>query len=287
MAIISQNDLLKEELTASLAERMPFIEKSVLDAVFKIIDSFDTVNGEFSAVTLTLDNLLQLASTINQTLASTGYADAVNVFMSDFGKVTINTSGLLSQVGGFDVRLLPLSEIEKKWKYKTANSLLKSGIVEEFETPILQIVDEAISYGGSIDRAKQTLSDLIIGNKEKAGRLQSYSTQIARDSIRGMQGQQFHSIAENMTIAGWRYVGGTLKDSRGQCYHWVREMNGYIPDDQLAHEIALAYKYQKEKKVIAETHKYGGMMPNTTKKNFSSKGGGFGCTHTAIPVKKK
>lgn len=102
-----------------------------------------------------------------------------------------------------------------------------------------------------------------------------------------MQGQQFSSIASNIGVAGWRYVGGTLKDTRGQCYHWVREMKGYIPDDQLAEEIRLAYKYQREKKVIDGVHKYGGMMENTTKKNFASNCGGYNCTHTAAPVMKK
>jgi hypothetical protein len=287
MAIISQNDLLKEQLTTALADKMPFIEKKVLDAVFSIIDKLDTINGEFSGGPLSLDTLLQLASAIDQSLVAGGYADSVNLFISDFGKVTINTSQLLNEVGGFEVTRLQLSDVERKWQYFTQNQLLRSGVAQDFKTPILKILDESISYGGSIDRAKQTLSDYIVGNPDKSGRLTSYSTQIARDSIRGMQGQQFTSIAENIDLAGWKYVGGTLKDTRGQCFHWVREMNGFIPQDQLAYEIRMAYKNQAAKKVIDGIHKYGGMMPNTTIKNFSSNCGGFNCTHTAIPKKKQ
>ena len=287
MAIISQNDLLKEQLATALADKMPFIEKKVLDAVFSIIDKLDTINGEFVGGPLSLDTLLQLASAIDQSLVTGGYADSVNLFISDFGKVTINTSQLLNEVGGFEVTRLQLSDVERKWQYFTQNQLLRSGVAQDFKTPILKILDESISYGGSIDRAKQTLSDYIVGNPDKSGRLTSYSTQIARDSIRGMQGQQFTSIAENIDLAGWKYVGGTLKDTRGQCFHWVREMNGFIPQDQLAYEIRMAYKNQAAKKVIDGIHKYGGMMPNTTIKNFSSNCGGFNCTHTAIPKKKR
>lgn len=287
MAIISQNDLLKEQLATALADKMPFIEKKVLDAVFSIIDKLDTINGEFVGGPLSLDTLLQLASAIDQSLVTGGYADSVNLFISDFGKVTINTSQLLNEVGGFEVTRLQLSDVERKWQYFTQNQLLRSGVAQDFKTPILKILDESISYGGSIDRAKQTLSDYIVGNPDKSGRLTSYSTQIARDSIRGMQGQQFTSIAENIDLAGWKYVGGTLKDTRGQCFHWVREMNGFIPQDHLAYEIRMAYKNQAAKKVIDGIHKYGGMMPNTTIKNFSSNCGGFNCTHTAIPKKKR
>ena len=285
--IISQNDLLKEQLTDLLIERMPLIEKRVLDSIFSIIDKLDTAGGEFIGGPLTLDTLLELATTIDQAMITGGYADSVNLFISDFGKVTINTSALLNEVGGIEARVVQLSDIEKKWQYLTSNTLLKSGVAEDFKTPILKILDESISYGGSIDRAKKTLSDFIIGNEDKNGRLTSYSTQIARDSIRGMQGQQFTSIAENIDLAGWSYVGGTLKDTRGQCFHWVREMKGFIPQDQLNYEIRMAYKGQAEKKVIDGIHKYGGMMPNTTAKNFSSNCGGFNCTHTAIPKRKK
>jgi hypothetical protein len=78
-----------------------------------------------------------------------------------------------------------------------------------------------------------------------------------------------------------------LKDSRGQCTHWVKDLKGFIAWDKLDEEIKLAYKNEKAKKVIYETHRYGGMMPNTNKDNFLAKKGGFGCTHTAIPVRKK
>jgi len=97
------------------------------------------------------------------------------------------------------------------------------------------------------------------------------------------QGQQMNQIAKEIGYAGISYVGGLLKDSRGQCTHWIEDLNGFIPKEKLAAEIKLAYKNQAAKKVTNGVHKWGGMMPNTTPDNFLIKRGGFNCTHTAIP----
>ena len=91
-SIISENDLLKEQLTQRLVDVMPNIEKSVLDEVFKILDNLDTSNGEFITGPLTLDKLLEFSTAIDKALSTSRYGESVNLFISDFGKVTINSS---------------------------------------------------------------------------------------------------------------------------------------------------------------------------------------------------
>lgn len=287
MGLISQNDEFKEEIVKRLADAMPQIEQRVLDEIFRIIDRLDTLGGNFNVGILTSDKLLEISNVINQALIDSGYVNQVNLFMSDFGKVTLNTSELLTSVGGYNARALPLSDIEKKWKRNTAESLLNSGINEDFKRPILKILDDTISYGGSIDEAKATLTEFVLGGKDKSGKLKSYLTQTARDSVGQLQGQQFQSIANNVETAGIRYVGGLLKDSRGQCTRWVRELKGFIPWDRLDDEIRLAYKNQAAKLEQPEGHRWGGMIPGTDRSNFLARRGGYNCTHTAVPVRKK
>lgn len=286
MGIIGQNDLFKEEMAKRLADAMPDIEQRVLDEIFRVIDRMDTVGGNFTGGVLTADAMLELSQVINQALTASGYPQQVQLFMSDFGKVTINTSEIMQQVGGIAVPRMPLSQIEQKWKTATAESLLGSGINEQFKRPILRILDDTISTGGSIDQAKKTLTEFVAGGKDKSGKLKSYLTQTARDSVRQLQGQQFQSIADNIETTGVRYVGGLLKDSRGQCYRWVHELKGFIPWDKLEDEIRMAYKNQARRYEFPDGHKWGGMMPGTTPKNFTSRCGGFNCTHTAIPVRR-
>jgi len=285
MGLITANELLKEQLVENLIQGIPSLEKKVFDEIMTFIDSFEGVGGNFNIGTLTAEKLTEIESRINQILLRGGYPTKVQTFIQDFGKVTINTD-LLLNANGFDTRPVQLSDMERKWKKTTFDTLIDSGLREDFKRPILKILDDAISYGDGISSVRQTLRDYVIGNKDKSGKLKSYLTQTARDSVSQMQGQQMQSVANAVGYEGIRYVGGLLKDSRGQCTHWIQDLKGFIPKDQLQSEIDLAVENQKNK-LVEGPHKWGGMMPNTTVDNFMVKRGGFNCTHTALPKRKK
>lgn len=283
--IITQNEQLKQRLIDDLLVRVPGIEKTVLDNLFRELEKQDTSGGVFTSV-LTADDLLKFEDIINKSLIKSGYNKSAEVFIQDLAKLSANTL-LLLENGGFTAQKLPLSKIEKKWRNQTKTTLIDSGIREDFKRPILKILDDAISYGDSIDAAKRKLTDFVLSGQDKSGRLKSYLTQTARDSISQLQGQQMASVVKEVGFVGIRYVGGLLKDSRGQCYRWVHDLNGFIPIDKLKSEIELAYKNQAAKREMPQGHKWGGMMDNTTPENFIIKRGGYNCTHTAIPVRKK
>ena len=280
MGLITNNDLLKEQLVDKLRGSVGNIEKDVLDSIFSLLDKMPNSGG-----VITAEQLLEVGQVINQALVKNGYVENVELFISDLGKVTLTTSYILKNVGGYNTSVSQLSNIEKKWKAQTVESLLGSGINEKFKRPIQKIIDDTISGGGSIEDAKKTLSEYVLGGKDRTGKLKSYLTQTARDSISQLQGQQFKSVADNIETKYIRYVGGLLNDSRGQCTRWVRELNGRIKWADLESEIKLAYKNEKKKLEDPKGHRWGGMMPNTNKSNFLMKRGGFNCTHTAIPVR--
>lgn len=281
----TDNDKQKQQLLDELITNMPYIEKELLNELFSILDKLDYKGGIYQSSTIGNKELIEIKNKINETLVKKGYLEKVNLFIQDIGKITINSNIILDSEG-FNYKKYELNEIEKKWQTLTKESLLNSGIRSDFETPILEILNDSISYGTSITEAKKRLSDYILEGKDNGGKLTSYTTVVARDTLGQMQGQQLQSIAEVNGYEAIRYTGGLLNDSRGQCYHWVKELNGIIKKDKLEEEIKLAYKNQKNKLVTNGTHKWSGMMPNTTIDNFITKRGGYGCLHTAIPIKK-
>ena len=273
-----------EKLVAELIKNAPKMEKAVLDKLLMLIDNLDTKGGVFTNATLSNAELLQMQDAIRQALKTSGYAKESEIFLQDLGKITINSNIVLNDEG-YRFPEVALTDLEKKWQTLTSESLLNSGIRNEFEMPILKILNENISYGNSISEAKKTLQEFIAGGGDKTGKLQSYLTVTARDSIGQLQGQQMQAVAIANGYEGISYTGGLLTDSRGQCYRWIKELKGFIPKDELEAEIKLAKKYSAEKKVV-DGHRYGGMIKNTTVDNFLIFRGGWGCLHTATPKRK-
>lgn len=276
---------LNEQLVAQIVKNAPSMEKAVLDELLKLLDNLDTKGGTFTNATLSNTELLEMQSAIRNTLKKSGYGKTSELFIQDLGKITINSNIVLNDEG-YRFPKMALNDLETKWQTLTSESLLNSGIRNEFETPILKILNESISFGNSISEAKKTLQEFITGGEDKTGKLQSYLTVTARDSIGQLQGQQMQSVAVANGYEGIMYTGGLLNDSRGACYRAIKILKGFIPKAQLQAEIDLAYKNQRNKVVTDGTHKWSGMMPDTTVDNFFVKRFGFGCIHTATPKRK-
>ena len=281
---LKDNEKVKDEIIGQLLLDIPSMEVKVFDQIMAFIDQFSR-SGDVFSDTMTAEKLIQLEGGIKSILISNGYFQKVEVFIKDFEKITTNTNAILND-NGFGSQVIQLSDIERKWQGLTVETLVNSGIRDDFQRPILQIVDDAITYGKGISTTRETLRQFVLGGNDTSGKLKSYLTQTARDSMNQMQGQQVQSVANVVGYVGVRYTGGTLVDSRGQCTRWIEDLNGFIPKEKIAEEIKLAYKNQRLKKVDG-THKWGGMMPNTTPDNFMVKRGGFNCTHSAFPTRKK
>ena len=65
--IINQNEDLKQKLIDDLLKRVPGIEKTILDDLFKQLDAQDLSGGKFTSV-LTADDLLKFEDIINKSL---------------------------------------------------------------------------------------------------------------------------------------------------------------------------------------------------------------------------
>lgn len=282
---MANTDQLKREILRDVKNGFGQIDKSILDEVFKFIDTLDTSGGRFNINTLSVEKLDELRRAILRELTASPYKTKVNDFVRSLGKITINTVGALD-ANGYDFQRAPLNNIERKWQAQSLQSLEGSGLNEGFVRPVLQIVDSSISYGKSVTELRKELNDYIIGGKDQTGKLQSYVTTTAREAVSTMQGVQINGIANEMGYDYIQYSGGLLDDSRGQCFRWVEELNGKIPKDKLAEEIRLAYRNQRNKVVIIDgenKHRYSGMKPDTTVLNFIIVRGGWGCLHTAFP----
>lgn len=160
----------------------------------------------------------------------------------------------------------------RKVVYDQAEYYLMDGLADAYVQPAKYLLMQAVTNGLSLKDAKSLLKNWNEGKMATGGqltsgrptpRLQTYSTQIARDSIYQYNGTIQNIIHEKFELTKGVYVGGLVKDSRPACKYLVG-LKRKIDIDEIP---AVLEKYPQ------------GVIPGTTKKNFSVRRCGYGCMH--------
>lgn len=166
----------------------------------------------------------------------------------------------------------------RKSIYDQAEYWLSDGLADAYVQPAKYLLLQSVTNGLSLKDAKSLLKNWNEGNLAKGGnltsgrptpRLQTYSTQVARDSLYSYNGAINETIAKEYGLTKFVYVGGLVQDSRPFCKHLV-SLKRKIDITEVP---PLVEKYPE------------GIIPGTTKKNFMVRRGGYNCQHQAMAVK--
>jgi hypothetical protein len=260
------------------------IEASIVKRLMEHLDTFDTAGGKFLPGQTTPAKLVEIEKQINAVLKKAGYFEAANLFILDLAKITENTRQLHSEVNSLQIQKKSLTGIEKVYTQNAVNLLSEGGLHTNFVMPVTVAISEAVTFGYSIAKTRDTLTQFQ-NSPSKYTTLKSYLTTTARDTVSQLQGAQHQAISTEFKMPLVRYVGGLLKDSRGQCVKWHSMQ--YLPVKDLQALINEAFANQAAKLDQPKGHKWSGMIKDTTPENFLIRRGGWGCLHNAIPVRKK
>jgi len=165
----------------------------------------------------------------------------------------------------------------RKAVYDQAEYFLVDGVADAYVQPTKYLLMQAVSGGFSLKEAnsllKQWNTGQLTSGKLTSGRptprLQSYATQVARDSIYQYNGSINQIIGKEFDLDKFIYQGGLVRDSRPFCKHLV-SLRRKIDLDEVP---PLLEKYPD------------GIIPGTTKKNFPIRRGGYNCQHLAMMVR--
>lgn len=276
---------LREGISQNLSDAMPEIEQKIWIEIYKMLENFDLSGGKFVYSEASPKRIIEIENKILNELTRAGYYNRVDLFLKDFGKITDNVRAIHEGENKIQVSKDSLTKTEKLFSKQTAQQLKESGLNETFITPVKTAINEAVTFGYSLSNTREVLQEMIVGGPKKLGLLNNYLTTTSREVVKNLQGAQHTQIKNSLGLDNLRYVGGLLKDSRGQCVRWCGME--YIPYAELDKEIKLAFKNQAAKLEQPEGHKWSGMIKDTTVDNFLMRLGGWGCMHSAIPTRKK
>lgn len=276
---------LMEGISQNLIDAMPEIEQKIWIEMYRLLEDFDISGGKFVYSQASPQRIIAIENKILDTLTKSGYYKRVDLFLKDFGKITDNVRAIHEGENKAQVSKDSLTKVEKLFSKQTANQLTDSGLNETFITPVKTAINEAVTFGYSLENTRNVLKEMVTGSPNKLGLLNNYLTTTSREVVKNLQGAQHTQVKNSLGLDTLRYVGGLLKDSRGQCVRWCGMQ--YIPYADLQKEIDLAFKNQKAKIEQPEGHKWSGMIKDTSVDNFLMRLGGWGCMHSAVPVRKK
>lgn len=225
-----------------------------------------TSTGAIKANTANIKLLRTIRFELNEIIVNPAYRKKLDTYLKGFDDLKVISDQYFAVLSG--------SFVPTKFLYKeilnsaidiTKNSLLEAGISENVIKPISDILTQNITSGALVTDLEETLRIYIIGDKNRLGRLQRYTTQITRDALNQYNANYTQAITNDLGLRWFYYSAGIKQNTRSYCQ-------------------ARAGKYFTIEQVRNVPDSWSGRIPGTNSSNILTYRGGYSCMHTYIPV---
>lgn len=268
--ILDLNQKIMERAEGQLLRSIEEVEKELYTAVRRVLLSFETKGGYFVPDEARLQVINELKKEVKKILSRSALKDEFDSFFAEFDKIGDNMIAFHQGENGISVPKQLVNEQKKFIINQTIESVFGAGADARFVDPIKRALFNHVNFGSSVLDAEKDLRNMILGEGDKAGVLNRWVGQVARDSIQQYEGGINARVAVDYELKYFRYVGSLVEDSRPQCVRWVNM--GSIAVEDLPAEIAWARANGS------------GMYSGTTPAMFAVHRGGYNCRHTAYPT---
>jgi len=247
-------------------------EKNVFNEVLGLIKGFDLDNsGNLKQTTKNIRLLTTIRNKIEPVVLNDAYKQRVATFGKGFKDVGGITDEYLASIRtGFAPNQALQNQILKYELEVTGNSLLGAGIEAQVIDPVKNMIQKAVTAGGSYGDLVDELRIAIKGIEEGAGMvkgsLSRYTNQIATDSLNQYSRNYVQAISSNLDFEWYRYSGGIKSTSRKYCKK-------------------RAGRHFHIEEIEKSSHlKWSGKMKGTNESNILTNCGGYNCGHRYLPV---
>lgn len=289
-----------EQLVQDKIDRMESVPKDFLSKVEKeqikiykaILNKLDKVKRNEDGFIILNEYNIDLLNEINDISAdivrNSDYKKFVNEFIKEFDtQIEITTQ----YIGGITENNIVVPKdadlVVELYKKSAYNEMFaKNNLVAQFSKPIHEIFKKAVTSEGSFVDMTESIRDIVVGDKEKQGRLHKYASQIAWDAFAGSDRAGTKQLSEANDIVFFRYAGGLVEDSRQFCVHrnnqyfHIKEIEKWGEMKEYSENVK---KFVPIKEYKAELG-WRGMIAGTNPQNIFSNLGGHFCQHSLIPV---
>lgn len=243
-------------------------QRAIFNKVNQLIKDLSlNPDGSIKQTTANMKILNRIRATIEPAIITDAYKGRVNRFLNGFDEVKGLSDGYLAALTqSFQPSKLLYKQVLEFNKEITFNSLLESGINKNVIDPIKELIQTNVTSGGNYGDLVDSLRDQIKGiPDERLGSLQSYSKQIATDSLNQFSANYENTVSADLGLEWYYYSSGLRSTSRRYC----RKRAG-------------KYFHKKEVEDSAR-ERWSGKIPATNASTIFRYRGGYNCDHRFHP----
>lgn len=270
MGLIDDKDERMEQVPDRFISRSKAAQDTIYNRLIALITDFQTESGN---ITLTIENLAKIESIGNEilnVLFDSEYGEGLVEYLQEYDvQAELNAKIFMEEFGSFVDKDIFAQNLQTS-KRLALDLMGREGLDANFNTPLKQILNDAIANGKSVKELVFDLELFIKGDENQLGALNSYISGIARDVFNIADRQYTRMVTEDIGAEWLYFTPGKVKDSREFCI----KRNG---------------KYYHKNEVIEWGHKpstWQGRNKNTNDTTIFSYLGGYNCMHSVIPVSK-
>lgn len=279
-------DIIREKMSridnvpVDFTDKVGASQSELFDILLGLLDELETSGGKLVFNDSNLATITQILDQYRELFLDTEYTAAVGEFAKQFDiQGDINDRMLKSLFDNYK-RTDVLRDLLQTRKKGAIEALIGAPIDPFFFAPIEKNLTDAVSTSSTIPELTKAIKDIIMGDKERLGRLDRYTKQTASDLFAITDRSYTKSAADSLEVEFYRYVGGLLTDSRAFC---ADRNNKFYHRGEIEAWGAGSVTVGIENPT-AKTSNWQGKINPTTASTIFTNLGGFNCKHAVIPV---
>lgn len=264
------------------------------EVIFKFLteylNNFEILDGRFVATQDYTSRFAYIQKKIESILGDL-YTPSIKEYLSVYTPIEETSIRLHKEYNDLELDLEKVAPT-RKVIYNEAKYFLTEAISSSYIQPVKYLLMQHVTRGITIRQSQRILNNWNKGeitgqltSGRPTPRLQSYATQISRDSAYQFHGTIQEKVRKEYNLQAGIYTGDIIKDSRPSCVWAVRQKRKIKLTEITA---ILGGEIPKGgKEIMAEKNKpfLSGLIPGTNTENFGVYRFGFSCRHSWFPVK--
>lgn len=273
--IIEDKMKLVEDSPAKFVSAVDKEQEKLLKEVLKLVGQLDTDSGKIKITDKNLDLVVDIDKKLKKYFYKSDYVLLVDELVNEMDKV----KKLTDEYFKYEFEKPESKEANLVYASKRREAvdvfLGTSATDEAIFKPIKNNILTAVQSGSSYSELFETIQKTVTGDEKTDGKLKKYTGQITNDVFSITQRSYTKLLAETLDVQFYRYIGGTLPDTRCFCdernnnYYHYEEIVSWGRGENIGG--GCGYPWQ-------------GMILGTNESTIMNYLGGYNCQHSIIPV---